>query len=144
MWYKIGIAPVLFNILVSLVTTAPTYHHSRGPRYTVSKPVSKPYLEVHNATYHGGAGPREEARATCSVRTQEVNATANATITRRLHGVVTSRELHSSIQRLELIIYGQMQQLWQSLDALRGQLSGDARINYPDRRTLSFRYKPSV
>ncbi|CAG9782961.1 unnamed protein product [Diatraea saccharalis] len=142
MWVKVGIITALFY--VCLVTTAPIYQKARRPRYTMSKTDSRqPYVEVHNATYHG-AGPREEARATCSVRTQEVNATANATITRRLHGVVTSRELHNSIQRLELIIYGQMQQLWQSLDALRGQLSGNTRVAYPDRRTLTFRYKPSV
>lgn len=68
---------------------------ARGPLYTVNNiPEShrKPFIEARNSTYHG-SGPREEARAMCSVRTQEVNATANATITRRLHGVVTSREL---------------------------------------------------
>ncbi|PZC87127.1 uncharacterized protein LOC110370252 isoform X1 [Helicoverpa armigera] len=118
----------------------------RGPRYTISngpQTQRQPYIEVRNSTYHG-SGPREEARAMCSVKTQEVNATANATITRRLHGVVTSRELHSSIQRLEVIIYGQMQQLWQSLDALRTQLGGNPRANsmYPARNTVSFRYQP--
>ncbi|XP_028036867.1 uncharacterized protein LOC114247969 [Bombyx mandarina] len=119
----------------------------RGPSYTISNlPVSnknQPFIEVKNSTYHG-SGPREEARAMCSVRTQEVNATANATITRRLHGVATSRELHLSIQRLEVIIFGQMQQLWQSLDALRLQLAGDVRTNVPDRRTLTFRYRPDI
>jgi hypothetical protein len=66
---------------------------ARGPRYIINNPNAhkQPYIEVHNSTYHG-AGPREEARAMCSVRTLEVNATANATITRRLHGVVTSSE----------------------------------------------------
>lgn len=49
----------------------------------------QPLIEARNSTYYG-SGPREEARAMCSVKTQEVNATANATITRRLHGVVTS------------------------------------------------------
>ncbi|GBP23054.1 hypothetical protein EVAR_15729_1 [Eumeta japonica] len=122
----------------------------KGTKYNVvseEATTRKPYVEVKNATFH--AGPREEARAMCAVRTQEVNATANATITRRLHGVVTSRELRSSIQRLEVIIYGQMQQLWQSLDAVRAQLvnAGHANVRYldaPDRRTVSFRYKPDV
>lgn len=54
-------------------------------------------------------------------------------------------ELHSSIQRLEVIIYGQMQQLWKSLDALRVQLVDSrsagatvAKVKYPDRRSISF------
>ncbi|KPI93388.1 hypothetical protein RR46_10648 [Papilio xuthus] len=120
---------------------------SRGPHYTISNPEGRnqPYIEVRNSTYHG-AGPREEARAMCSVKTHEVNATANATITRRLHGVVTSRELHSSIQRLEVIIFGQMQQVWASLDALRAQLASAGTgiaHTYPDRRTVSFRFKPN-
>ncbi|XP_030032791.2 uncharacterized protein LOC115449200 [Manduca sexta] len=137
---------VLFYVIVSYVTTAPAYHLSRGPTYTINNAQGqhrKPFIEVRNSTYHG-SGPREEARAMCSVKTQEVNATANATITRRLHGVVTSRELQSSIQRLEVIIFGQMQQLWQSLDALRGQLAGDTQANFPDRRTLSFRFRPGL
>ncbi|XP_039745393.1 uncharacterized protein LOC120623432 [Pararge aegeria] len=127
------------------VITAPANTYSHGPQYKVdsSNDNNQPYIEVRNATYHG-SGPREEARAMCSVKTQEVNATANATITRRLHGVVTSRELHSSIQRLEVIIYGQMQQLWQSLDALRTQIAGSSRVSYPDRRSVSFRYRPNV
>ncbi|CAH2068702.1 unnamed protein product, partial [Iphiclides podalirius] len=118
---------------------------TRGPQYSISKAPEfsrQPYIEVRNVTYHG-VGPREEARAMCSVKTHEINATANATITRRLHGVVTSRELHTSIQRLEVIIFGQMQQLWQSLDALRAQLAGSSYTSYPDRRTVTFRYKPN-
>lgn len=120
----------------------------KGTHYTVSNDqqnaAGKPYLEVRNATYHG-VGPREEAKAMCSVKTQEVNATANATITRRLHGVVTSRELHNSIHRLEVIIFGQMQQLWQSLDALRAQLtSNHAQAVYPDKRSIMFHYQPQV
>ncbi|XP_028159501.1 uncharacterized protein LOC114352192 [Ostrinia furnacalis] len=141
---------VLFTYtFVTLVGTAPAYHHIRGPHYTISTSPDahkQPFIEVRNVTYHG-SGPREEARAMCSVRTQEVNATANATITRRLHGVVTSRELHSAIQRLEVIIFGQMQQLWQSLDALRGHLAGDTRTTrtaFPDRRSIAFRYKPGM
>ncbi|CAH2099829.1 unnamed protein product [Euphydryas editha] len=55
-----------------------------------------------------------------------------------------SGELHSSIQRLEVIIFGQMQQLWQSLDALRTQINGNSQISYPDRRSISFRYRPNV
>lgn len=71
------------------------YFTARGPQYTISTEPDhhKPFLEVRNATYHG-IGPREEARAMCSVKTQEVNATANATITRRLHGVVTSSKIY--------------------------------------------------
>lgn len=66
----------------------------RGSHYTISNPERhKPFIEARNATFQG-SGPREEARAMCSVRTQEVNATANATITRRLHGVVTSRKFY--------------------------------------------------
>ncbi|KAL0850106.1 hypothetical protein ABMA28_011989 [Loxostege sticticalis] len=148
MWRKIVFySVVLLYTFASLVITAPAYHHIRGPHYTIStspEASKQPFIEVRNVTYHG-SGPREEARAMCSVRTQEVNATANATITRRLHGVVTSRELHNAIQRLEVIIYGQMQQLWQSLDALRGHLVGDARharTAFPDRKTVMFRYKP--
>ncbi|CAD0195425.1 unnamed protein product [Chrysodeixis includens] len=144
MWRRVLCVSVVLYAIVAHVTTAPAYYHnSRGPLYTVSNVPEhrKPYIEARNSTYHG-SGPREEARAMCSVRTQEVNATANATITRRLHGVVTSRELHSSIQRLEVIIFGQMQQLWQSLDALRTQLAGDARSAYPARNTVSFRYQP--
>ncbi|XP_026324214.1 uncharacterized protein LOC113233333 isoform X2 [Hyposmocoma kahamanoa] len=102
-----------------------------------------PFIEARNATFQG-SGPREEARAMCSVRTQEVNATANATITRRLHGVVTSRELHSAIQRLEVVIFGQMQQLWQSLDALRAQLSTGHSAKYPDRRSVVLQFKPDM
>ncbi|XP_059049514.1 uncharacterized protein LOC131844601 [Achroia grisella] len=139
------VSVVLTIVIVSRVRTAPAYHHSRGPRYTMSNAPDNhkaPYIEVRNSTYHG-YGPREEARAMCSVKTHEVNATANATITRRLHGVVTSKELHSSIQRLEVIIFGQMQQLWQSLDALRLQLGGDTKAPLVDRRTVSFRYKPN-
>ncbi|CAH0698983.1 unnamed protein product [Spodoptera exigua] len=150
MWRTVLGFSFFFYTIVSHVTTAPMYYqnqNNRGPSYTISNVPEgphKPYIEVRNSTYHG-SGPREEARAMCSVRTQEVNATANATITRRLHGVVTSRELHNSIQRLEVIIYGQMQQLWQSLDALRTQLSGNARssnIMFPPRNTVSFRYQP--
>ncbi|XP_026764639.1 uncharacterized protein LOC113522982 [Galleria mellonella] len=147
MWRTFVVFVVVVYMIVTRVTTAPAYHHSRGPRYTISKTPDHnhkaPYIEVWNSTYHG-YGPREEARAMCSVKTHEVNATANATITRRLHGVVTSKELHSSIQRLEVIIFGQMQQLWQSLDALRMQLGGDGRPPFPDRRTVSFRYKPNM
>ncbi|XP_063633544.1 uncharacterized protein LOC134804432 [Cydia splendana] len=142
MWRAVLYSSAIIFILVSHLDTAPVYPYSaRGPRYTVSNgnEMAKPYVEVRNGTYHG-SGPREEARAMCSVKTLEVNATANATITRRLHGVVTSRELHSSIQRLEVIIYGQMQQLWQSLDALRAQLG--AREPLPDRRSVVFRFKP--
>jgi hypothetical protein len=64
---------------------------ARGPRYTTSNghEMPKPFVEVKNGTYHG-SGPREEARAMCSIKTLEVNATASAAITRRLHGVVTS------------------------------------------------------
>ncbi|XP_075978636.1 uncharacterized protein LOC142978188 [Anticarsia gemmatalis] len=149
MWRTVLLLSVLLYTIVTHVTTAPAYyHHTRGPAYSISNVPDhrskQPYIEVRNSTYHG-SGPREEARAMCSVKTQEVNATANATITRRLHGVVTSRELHSSIQRLEVIIFGQMQQLWQSLDALRAQIagtSGNALPAYPDRRTISFRYQP--
>ncbi|KAL4704815.1 hypothetical protein ACJJTC_001290 [Scirpophaga incertulas] len=144
MWRRILILFLFLYVFVTLTMTAPLYNGSQGPRYVVSSPDSSgPFVEVHNATYRG-AGPREEARATCSVRTHEVNATANATITRRLHGVATSRELHNSIQRLEVIIYGQMQQLWQTLDALRAQLAGNGRPTYPDRRTMSFRIKPGM
>ena len=78
--------PQFTYLSYNFITTA------RGTHYTVSTDQEHhkhPYLEVRNATYHG-SGPREEARAMCSVKTQEVNATANATITRRLHGVVTS------------------------------------------------------
>ncbi|KAJ8734830.1 hypothetical protein PYW08_014080 [Mythimna loreyi] len=154
MWRTVLGLSVFLYALVSHVTTAPAYYHARGPSYTLTNAPeelqTKPYLEVRNSTYHG-SGPREEARAMCSVRTQEVNATANATITRRLHGVVTSRELHTSIQRLEVIIYGQMQQLWQSLDALRTQLTprvprsynnNNHNNLYPSRNTVSFRYTP--
>ncbi|XP_045454929.1 uncharacterized protein LOC123664427 [Melitaea cinxia] len=135
---------VIFLVTASVIT-APANVYTRGPQYTISTEPNrhKPFLEVRNATYHG-IGPREEARAMCSVKTQEVNATANATITRRLHGVVTSRELHSSIQRLEVIIFGQMQQLWQSLDALRTQLNTNSQLSFPDRRSISFRYRPNV
>lgn len=53
-------------------------------------------------------------------------------------------ELHNSIHRLEVIIYGQMQQLWQSVDALREQLtSGNVHTAYPNRRTVSFHYQPN-
>ncbi|CAB3237326.1 unnamed protein product [Arctia plantaginis] len=151
MWRTGLLFSVILYTIVSNVTTAPTYnYYSRGPSYLVNNVPEvtarpkQPFLEVRNATYHG-SGPREEARAMCSVKTQEVNATANATITRRLHGVVTSRELHSSIQRLEVIIYGQMQQLWKSLDALRVQLvdgrsarAAVAKVQYPDRHSVSF------
>ncbi|CAK1599906.1 unnamed protein product [Parnassius mnemosyne] len=135
----------LFYTMFTIVSAAPTNSYLRGPHYTISNSPEngkQPYIEVHNATYHG-VGPREEARAMCSVKTHEINATANATITRRLHGVVTSRELHSSIQRLEVIIFGQMQQLWQSLDALRTQMEGNSYASYPDRRIVSFRYRPN-
>ncbi|XP_034841359.2 uncharacterized protein [Maniola hyperantus] len=144
LWRCVLFLGITFYVMVSVIT-APANTYSRGPQYTIStsKVNKQPYIEVKNATYHG-SGPREEARAMCSVKTQEVNATANATITRRLHGVVTSRELHSSIQRLEVIIYGQMQQLWQSLDALRTQMAGSARVSYPDRRSISFRYRPNA
>ncbi|XP_013193127.2 uncharacterized protein LOC106136966 [Amyelois transitella] len=146
MWRKVAICVVLIFVVVTCVFTAPAYHHLRGPHFTISTtPEQKtPFIEVRNSTYHG-FGPREEARAMCAVSTHEVNATANATITRRLHGVVTSRELHNAIQRLEVIIFGQMQQLWQSLDALRTHLTNDnMRAPFPDRRTVSFRYKPST
>ncbi|KAM3966623.1 uncharacterized protein ACR2FA_012158 [Aphomia sociella] len=147
MWRTLAVSVVMLYVIVTMVMTAPAYHHSRGPRYTISNSPDlhqkAPYIEVRNSTYHG-YGPREEARAMCSVKTHEVNATANATITRRLHGVVTSKELHSSIQRLEVIIFGQMQQLWQSLDALRVQLQTDGRSPYPDRRTVAFRYTPNM
>ncbi|XP_032515701.2 uncharacterized protein LOC116768912 [Danaus plexippus] len=138
---------IFFCILISAmvtVLTAPSNPYARGPQYTISTENGRkhPYIEVRNATYHG-LGPREEARAMCAVKTQEVNATANATITRRLHGVVTSRELHNAIQRLEVIIFGQMQQLWQSLDALRSQLTTNTNTNYPDRRSISFRFRPN-
>ncbi|KAG7304485.1 hypothetical protein JYU34_011430 [Plutella xylostella] len=157
-------AVVFVVVAGAIVVASPVHPYLRGPHYTVDgAPHRQPYLEVRNATYHG-AGPREEARAMCSVKTQEVNATANATITRRLHGVVTSRELHSAIARLEVIIFGQMQQLWQSLDALRTQLSGNnghsysglsgTKVHsypglgnvqgYPDRRTVSFRFQPDA
>ncbi|KAJ0181239.1 hypothetical protein K1T71_003324 [Dendrolimus kikuchii] len=145
MWRTVIFGAVLIYKIVTLVDTAPSYTNSRGPSYTISngQEQRKPFIEVRNSTYHG-SGPREEARAMCSVKTQEVNATANATITRRLHGVATSRELHSAIQRLEVIIFGQMQQLWQSLDALRVQVAVESRVSYPDRRTLVFRYKPGM
>ncbi|XP_049887262.1 uncharacterized protein LOC126381808 [Pectinophora gossypiella] len=142
MWRTIATSMVLsYAVFIVSIATAPAYPNLRGTHYTISNAEHR--IEVRNATYHG-SGPREEARAMCSVKTQEVNATANATITRRLHGVVTSRELHSSIQRLEVIIFGQMQQLWQSLDALRAQLGADTRTqaHYPDRRTVMFQYKP--
>ncbi|XP_053600664.1 uncharacterized protein LOC128669684 [Plodia interpunctella] len=144
-WRNIAFCAVVIFVVVKCVLTAPAYHHLRGPQYTISTSPDRktPYIEVRNSTYHG-FGPREEARAMCSVKTHEVNATANATITRRLHGVVTSRELHSAIQRLEVIIFGQMQQLWQSLDALRTHLTNDMRTSFPDRRTVSFRYKPGM
>nr|XP_026485016.1 uncharacterized protein LOC113392687 [Vanessa tameamea] len=135
---------IIISVMVS-IKTAPANIYTRGPQYAVStepEHPKQPFIEVRNATYHG-SGPREEARAMCSVKTQEINATANATITRRLHGVVTSRELHSSIQRLEVIIHGQMQQLWQSLDALRSQIAGNPRVTYPDRRSVTFRYRPN-
>ncbi|XP_041974376.1 uncharacterized protein LOC121729812 [Aricia agestis] len=142
MWRNVLYSCAVYYFFV-LVLTAPANSYSRGPQYIVNAP-KHPYIEVKNSTYHG-AGPREEARAMCSVRTQEVNATANATITRRLHGVVTSRELHNAIQRLEVVIYGQMQQLWQSLDALRTHMSTQraSRASYPDRRSVSFRYVPN-
>ncbi|KAI8429954.1 hypothetical protein MSG28_000415 [Choristoneura fumiferana] len=143
MW-RTGLNSTVFLLIIfNHLNTTPAYPHLRGPRYTVSNGheiPKQPFVEVRNATYHG-SGPREEARAMCSVKTLEVNATANATITRRLHGVVTSRELQSSIQRLEVIIFGQMQQLWHSLDALREQLGG-RETTYPDRRTMMFRFKP--
>ncbi|KOB71680.1 Uncharacterized protein OBRU01_13317 [Operophtera brumata] len=46
---------------------------ARGPAYTINgvSDSRKPYLEVRNSTYHG-SGPREEARAMCSVKTAEV------------------------------------------------------------------------
>lgn len=53
-------------------------------------------------------------------------------------------ELHSSIQRLEVVIFGQMQQLWQSLDALRAQLVSDHSVKYPDRRSVVFQFKPDM
>ncbi|KAI5635371.1 hypothetical protein NE865_11947 [Phthorimaea operculella] len=146
MWRTVAVSAIVLFYAVFCVSTAPAYPNLRGTHYTISNDVEshrKPYLEVRNATYHG-AGPREEARAMCSVKTQEINATANATITRRLHGVVTSRELHSSIARLEVIIFGQMQQLWQSVDALRAQLAGDARAHFPDRRSFAFQFKPEM
>lgn len=83
--------------------------HGSGTHYTVDSgtptepPTRKPYVETRNSTYHG-IGPREEARAMCSVRTQEVNATANATITRRLHGVVTSSEYRLVLLLLTYLI----------------------------------------
>ncbi|CAH4030783.1 unnamed protein product [Pieris brassicae] len=131
------------STVISHVLPSPANSYQRGPQYSETTKTNdrKPFIEVRNATYRG-SGPREEARAMCSVKTQEVNATANATITRRLHGVVTSREFQTSIQRLEVIIFGQMQQLWQSLDALRAQVSGDSHVTYPDRRSVVFRYKP--
>ncbi|CAH0722638.1 unnamed protein product, partial [Brenthis ino] len=143
MWRTVLFLGLISYAMVS-IQTAPANQYTRGTHTIRADPEhqKQPYIEVRNATYHG-SGPREEARAMCSVKTQEVNATANATITRRLHGVVTSRELHNSIQRLELIIFGQMQQLWQSLDALRAQMAGQSRVSYPDRRSISFRYKPN-
>ncbi|KPJ13645.1 hypothetical protein RR48_10829 [Papilio machaon] len=146
--FRIVVIFILISyVILTTVFAAPANLYLRGPHYTISNPEGRkqPYIEVRNSTYHG-AGPREEARAMCSVKTHEVNATANATITRRLHGVVTSRELHSSIQRLEVIIFGQMQQVWSSLDALRAQLAGagaGTAHTYPDRRTVSFRFKPN-
>ncbi|CAK1548491.1 unnamed protein product [Leptosia nina] len=140
MWSNELFIILVFFYFTVLTHVLPSASYHRGPRYTVTE-SQKPFVEVQNATYHG-SGPREEARAMCSVKTQEVNATANATITRRLHGVVTSRELHSAIQRLEVIIFGQMQQLWQSLDALRAQMAREPGVSFPDRRSVAFRYKP--
>ncbi|XP_048005770.1 uncharacterized protein LOC125241365 [Leguminivora glycinivorella] len=84
MWRAILNSCAIIFILTSHLDTAPVYPHSaRGPRYTVSNghETPKPFVEVRNGTFHG-TGPREEARAMCSVKTLEVNATANATITR--------------------------------------------------------------
>ncbi|CAG4923239.1 unnamed protein product [Colias eurytheme] len=141
MWHFVIFLVFFTFTVLTHVLPGPANPYQHGPHYTISNDNKQPYIEVRNATYHG-SGPREEARAMCSVKTQEVNATANATITRRLHGVVTSRELHNAVQRLEVIIFGQMQQLWQSLDALRAQVAGESRVSYPDRRSIAFRYKP--